>query len=130
MTFDEIPLLYRHVWSVYEAFRRLGFTDDEVTYLAAPTGLPDGTASKDDYIHLVLNAQDRTFIVVTAPLDRPVEEARALLETLRLGVRDRLVSDETLQRIWSESKMGDVSHFTAFARALIERGFALPALSN
>lgn len=131
MTFDEIPPLYRHVWSVYEAFRRLGFKDDEVTYLAAPTVLPDGSASTADYIHVVLRAQDRTFTVVTEPLDRSIEDARSFLETLRLAIRDQLVDDETLQRIWLESKMGgDVSYFTAFGQALMVHGFVLPALSN
>lgn len=130
MTLEEIPPLYRHIWSVYEAFRRLGFHDDDVTYVAAPTVLPDGTTSADDYIHVVLRAKERTFIVVTAPLDRPADEARVVLETLRLAIRDRVVSNETLHRMWSESKMGDLSHFTAFAVALRERGFVLPALTN
>lgn len=130
MTFDEIPPLYRHVWSVYEAFRRLGFKDDEVTYLSAQTVLSDGSVSPEEYVHVVLRAQDHDFTVVTGPLDRPVEDARAFLETLRLAVRDRLVSDETLRRIWTESKMGDVSYFTAFTLALMESGFVLPALTN
>jgi hypothetical protein len=134
VTFDEIPPLYRHVWSVYSAFRRLGFTDDDVTYIAGPTVLPSsatsGTVSAQDYIHVVLTAQCRSFTVVTEPLDRPFPEAQAMLEKLRLAMRDRLVSDEDMDRIWRESKMGAVDYLAAFTFALLERGFVLPALAQ
>jgi hypothetical protein len=133
MTLDEIPPIFRRVWAVYSAFRRLGFTDDEVTYISAPAVVSIGavgTATKEDYIHVVLTTQCRSFTVTVEPLDRPFEEAQAELEKLRLAMRDRLVNDDDMYRIWTDSKFGDLEYFLAFTSALMEHGFTLPALAK
>lgn len=130
MTLDEIPQLFRDTWAVYEAFRRLGFTDDEIVHVSAPAMLASGKISPEPYMSVVLRAQRLDFTVVIGPLDRPYDEAKELLERLRLAIRDGLVTDATLSALWQQSKMADVSYFAMFCVALINRGFTLPKVTN
>ncbi|MBM4270531.1 MAG: hypothetical protein FJ144_28650 [Deltaproteobacteria bacterium] len=125
MKYSEIPPLYRATWSVYEALRRLGFGDDDVTFVAGPTTQVQATC-----LHVVLTTQGKSFTVTVGELDRPLAEARDLLEKLRLSVRDRSTPDEVLLRIWRESEMGDIGYYTDFCGALVARGFVLPAVTN
>lgn len=130
MTYEEIPPLYRATWSVYEAFRRLGFTDDDVTFISAQTVLRDGTPTAESWLHVVLTAQGKTFTVTVAPLDRPFDEAQAMLERLRVSIHDGTTSDATMHRMWRESEMDDVARFMRFCAALSARGFKFPAMAN
>jgi hypothetical protein len=130
MKLEEIPMVYRHTWSVYEAFRKLGFTDDNVKYMAGRIRLQDGSISKTDHLIVRLEAQDRLFTVIIAEMDEPFEYVRDKLEEMRLAIRDRLVSEDDLLTMWQESKMGDLGYFGEFAMALVQRGFVLPALAN
>lgn len=128
MTLDEIPRPYRETWAAYEAFRKLGFKDEHITHHAAPVMLPDGKMSTDPWFCVVLAVQGKRFTVTVAPLDRPFAEARELLERVRCAIGERRVSDADLERMWAESKMGDVTYFTAFGMAVVAKGFFLPAL--
>lgn len=130
MKLDEIPPLYRAAWSVYEALRRLGFTDDDVTFVAGQTVLIDGTIAPDRYMHVVLETQGQRFTVTVAPLDRPLKDAQAMLDRLCASIRDGSTSDDVLRRIWAESEMGSAGHFALFCNALLERGFTFPAMAN
>jgi hypothetical protein len=130
MKLEEIPMVYRHTWSVYEAFRKLGFTDDNVKYMAGRIRLQDGSVSTTDYLIVRLEAQDRFFTVIIGELGEPFEAARDRLEALRLAVRDGLISNDDMLTIWQQSKMGDLGYFGEFTMALVQRGFSLPALAN
>jgi hypothetical protein len=130
MKLDEIREIYRRVWAVYEAFRKLGFTDDDVKYVAGSVRLQDGSVSPTNHMVVQLVAQDKVFSVFVGELDHPIEEAREALEALRLALRDHSISDDDLKTMWNESRMGDVSYFGEFAMALINNGFVLPALAN
>jgi hypothetical protein len=130
MTYEEIPPLYRATWSAYEAFRRLGFADDDITFVAVPTVLRDGSSSKERWMHVVLTAQDKTFTVTVAPLDRPFDEAQAMLERLRVSIHDGSTSDATMERVWREAGLGDMGCFADFCATLLARSFTFPAMAN
>jgi hypothetical protein len=127
---SDFPALYREAWAVYEAMRKLGFQDDDVVNLAAPTVLPNGQPSTVDYLFVCLKAQGQQFNVTIGPLDRPFPEAQEEVRRLRAAIADHAISEPELQKMWEQSKMGDVVWFGAFATKLIERGFVLPALTN
>ena len=128
MTYEEIPPLYRATWAVYAAFRRLGFADDDVAFVASPT-VQGGFITTESWLHVVLTAQDKTFTVTVAPLDRPYDDAQAILERLRVSIHDGTTPDEVLHRMWQESKVGEAAHFTSLCAALLNRSFTFPALA-
>lgn len=130
MTYEEIPPLYCATWSVYEAFRRFGFSDDDVIFVSGRPALQDGFIASEPWMHVVLKAQDKEFTVTVAPLDRPYADAQVLLERLRVSIHDGTTLNDTLCRIWRESRMGEAAHFEALAAALSNHGFMLPALAN
>lgn len=132
MKLEEIPALYRHTWAVYESFRKLGFKDDDITYLAAPVVLPgsgdDSAAqvSKGEYLSVVLETQGKKFSAVIGPLDRPFADAQVLWRQILQSIQDGSTSDATLRRMWNESRMANELHFGSLIAALLGQGIDPP----
>jgi len=130
MTLEEIPVLYRNVWAIYEALRRFGFSDDQILYIAGPVVLVTGEAYSEPWLSIELQAQGTTFVANVGPLDRGIDEARVLWEKIRAGIGDHSIEDETLQRIWKESAMSDERAVQSLALAIMNRGIDIPLLAN
>jgi hypothetical protein len=130
MKLRDIPPLYRSVWSVYEALRQLGFADEQVTYISGRTLLSDGSVSANDWLSVVLTASEQTFTVVVGPLDRSFDDARAMLESVRMAIGERRVNEQDLLRMWNESKMASLEYFTRFAEAIVAFGIDIPELKK
>lgn len=130
MKLRDIPPLYRSVWSVYEALRKLGFADEQVTYISGQTLLPDGSVSANDWLSVVLTASERTFTIVVGPLDRSFGDAQAMLESVRMAIGARRVSEPDLLRMWNESKMASLEYFTRFTEAIVAFGIDIPELKK
>ena len=132
MKLEEIPPLYRHTWAVYESFRKLGFADDDITYLAAPVVLPgsgDDSAARvstNEYLSVVLGTQGKKFTAVIGPLDRPFADAQVLWRQILQSIQDGSTTDATMQRMWSESRMANELHFGSLIAAILGQGIDPP----
>lgn len=125
----EVPMLYVETWAVYEAYRRLGFKDEDTVFLVAPNG--DTGFIRKDVIHVLLRAQEREFVYSIQPIDRSFEEAKQLLTALKAAIADKVIPEPQLQEMYRSTEVGgDVERFQALATGLLMKGFHLPALEN
>jgi hypothetical protein len=130
MTYDEIPVLYRDTWAVYEALRKLGFKDEQISHLATPVVYPDGTTPEGEHIVVVLTTGDKHCTFIIGKLDRPFDEARDLLERVRNAIANREIDDHTLRRLWETSALAKLENFQSVAAVLLNKGIVLPVSQN
>jgi len=130
MTYDDVPRLYRDTWAVYEALRKFGFRDEQIEHVASPVVYPDGTRGQDDHISVILTVDEKQCTFIIGKLDRPFEEARDLLERIRIGIADHSIDDTTLERLWTTSAMGHHEAFQSVAVTLLNKGIEIPMLKN
>lgn len=130
MKLRDIPTLYRAAWGVYEALRKLGFADEQIEHVAAPVAMADRSVSATPWLNVKLTASGQEFVIVIGELDRPFEEARTMLETVRCAIGSGEVSGADLERMWRESKMADIECFRQLAEAIFTRGIEIPAMKK
>jgi len=120
------PRVYLEGWAVFEAFRRLGFKNEEIGAIVgrSPEHGPDT-------FHLVLASQGKKFTYTVLPIDRPFDEAVAFWNSMFEDISSGSVKDDALLEMWRASRMGsDEVHFATLVMLLQEKGFRIPALEN
>lgn len=125
----KVPHAYVEAWAVYEAFRRLGYEDEDVLTEFAP-GIYMGTMV-DRMIHVSLIHGDLSFTVDVEPVAESFERAREIHYLLRKAIRKRKnLSDRVLLEMWRGSSMGKEENFTTLVAAMMAKGFDPPAIMN
>lgn len=123
----KVPNAYVEAWAVYEAFRRLGYADDDVLTEFAP-GVHMGSVV-DRMIHVSLLHGGLKFTVDVAQVEESFERAREIHYLLRKAIRKRKhLSDRVLLEMWDRSSMGKEENFTMLVAAMMAKGFDPPAL--
>lgn len=130
MNYEDVPPLYRDTWATYDALRRLGFRDEQITHVAGNVVMSDGTVLDGEYVVVVLAADCREVKFTIGPLDRPFEEARALLEAVRCAIADGSITDEVLLRLWDTSPLGKLHVFEAMTLTVLQKGITIPVFQN
>jgi hypothetical protein len=130
MKYEDVPPLYRDTWATYDALRRLGFRDEQISHVASNVVMADGRVLDGEQIVVVLTADCRDVKFTIGPLDRPFEEARTLLEAVRLAIADGSLDDRTLLRLWDESPLGRIQVFEAMTLTVMQKGITIPVFQN
>lgn len=125
MNIDSIPRMYREAWAAYEAFRKLGFKNDDI-YPMISNSITHGK----DVFHIVLEAQGKQFIFTIGKIDRPAEEVNEYWNKLIEAVCDMTLSDDTLHRMWKESFFGDKNNCKKLLIKISQKGFIIPLSFN
>lgn len=108
---------YWECFATHEAFRRLGFTSDE---LFVGFGNVSGI---DDVLHVQLQSQDKTFTVPVAKMPGvKYEDAMATWQAFAHSLPG--MNESELQRRWESSSIRKNS--VMFLMALIDKGFVIP----
>jgi hypothetical protein len=127
-----VPMLYIEAWATHEPFRRLGFREDELSYLVGASA----QMGAKEVLHLVLRTQGKEFIYTLLPLDRSVEQATLLLNELCNKIRTGELSDEELERMYRATRIGTPGPEAIAAlrgqliAALTLKGIGIPAIAN
>lgn len=125
-----VPMLYVEVWGLYEAYRRLGFKDEETEMVVGDTEIT-GTLRRD-VIHVCVKAQGLTFNVATKELDRSFAEAQKLIFDLKTAIAEHRIPHEQLTQMYRSTDVGhpDGQLFLHLGVLLTAKGFNLRALAN
>lgn len=126
-----VPMLYVNTWAAYEAFRRLGFTADEVQFICCGNG--DLGFVRPNVIHVRVQAQGLEFMYTVAPADRRYEEAQEYLKTYLQTMAALMKSESPLvMEMYRSTEMGELSgeHFMSLTMAMINKGFRLRVIEN
>lgn len=125
-----VPMLYIEAWGAYEAFRRLGFKDEEVTLLVA--GNVDTGTLRENVLHVVVKSQGLEFVYTVDVIDRSHPEAQEIYRKLIEAIAERRIPMPQLDEMYRSTWIGavDGEHFMALAGLLVSKGFRLVALEN
>lgn len=121
----DYPKPYRDALACFEAFRRCGFSADEIYFGFGPVD------DQPDIVHMQLQTQGKTFTVTIAqllgqPYKRVVKTWRAISGLMNLQPPDE---PEWREHVWLQSKFGaDVDYFANFATAIRQKGIIVPEL--
>lgn len=129
--FGLVPMVYVNAWSAYEAFRRLGFTKDEVEFMCCQNG--DLGFVRDNVLHVEVRAQGLDFVYTVDQIDRPREEANECLGKFLNHIASLIGQDSPLvMEIYRSTEMGaiDGKHFLTLAAAMVVKGFQLPVVAR
>jgi hypothetical protein len=126
----KVPRVYHEAWAVYEALRRLGFEDDDITAEVHP-GFDAADALHQEMFFIILRAQELEFFYAVAPIDRGFAAARDYWFRLREAISCGAIPERELLSLWKSSEMGrSLEHFRTLATLLVAKGFRLPAAAN
>jgi hypothetical protein len=124
-------MLYVEAWGAEQAFRRLGFSRDDVYYIVADNA--DRGFVEKNVLHVVLRAQEKEFVYTVGAIDRPMDEARAFIIRFKEALgNSELISEAFGTALYRATQMGAVEgkRFMHLAELLLRKGFVLPALVN
>lgn len=124
------PMIYIEAWAAWEAFMRLGFTNEELDLMVCPN--LDTGERREDVIHVRLRSAGSEFIYTVAPIDRPLEEAQKIMRGLFKAMTDRLLTVDQKTDMYRVTTIGalDGKHFLAMTSALINKGFRIRAIED
>lgn len=126
---DDAPRPYIEAWGCYEAFRKLGFSDEQVSLVYGPVLNPE-TGRGGEQLYVRLDAQKREFVYVIGPLEEDRAGAMAIIDELWRRIRERDIEDDELECMWRSTEIGgNTAVFSVLALKLREKGFVLPALT-
>jgi len=109
----------REALAVHEAFRRLGFTADEIFLKLGPM---HGSPSVHTHLQVVLRAQDKAFTVdIDAAAAGVVDDVRASWQALVSWWNSPDTPELERKELWTSSQV--LKDGAAFCLALLERGF-------
>jgi len=115
-----VPNVIVAAWSAYEAFRRYGFRGEAIQTIQSP-GVILKTATKEDYIHVVLSARDKSFAITVGPVSGgdDIEAHRRLIE----GISGGKVTEPELVRAWLWSPVvNPFERFVTIGIGLVDKG--------
>lgn len=114
-------------WSVFEAYRKFGFSSEMISTVFAP-GSVAGMATPYECIHVELKGPGNdTFNVTVGPAPADYDHARAAHVRLMNGIRNGDVTEAELQKAWEWSPVvNPVERFQVLYARLIQRGFLVP----
>lgn len=125
-----VPMLYVEAWGVYEAYRRLGFQDDDIK-MEVMDNLDTGTVRKN-VLHVTLSAQGKEFVYSLWEIDRSFEDAQKLILDLKTAIYEEKVSLKEGDAMYRATRVGalDGLVFKELTFRMIDKGFEIPALMN
>lgn len=112
----EYPKAYRETVALFEAFRRLNFSADQI-YFQVGVGDPGGACS----IHLVLLVGEEKFTAVTGIVFEDPDVIEKRWKELAQAVADRTIPEDELKANWAASMVRRNS--TNLVLRLSEAGF-------
>lgn len=125
MDLSSVPSAFKEAVGTFEAFRKLGFTPDEIKYHLNPDG----------NMFVLLEAQGKSFAVAVGQVSMTVEQWKQAWSDLITAINDGSVPQQDLDAWWACCRPHIEA--AAFLEALIMKGIDLPnairrwnALSN
>ncbi len=121
----DYPKVYRDALACFEAFRRLGFSADEIFF-----GF-DVVDGERDMVHMQLQTQGKTFTVTVAPIPGAsrAKVAKTWKAIAKLMNELPAHSEEWRECVWDQHLLGtSTEYFTLFATGIQEKGIIIPEL--
>ena len=114
-TIEDYDETYRRCWTIYEAFRRFGFSSNQIV----------GMYFDNNKLALKLSANDKEFIAVAGDVFDDHETVYRIWQEIGAMIMDKNVPNESFHKTWAE-----LEKLKSLASALIIKGIALPKFTN
>ncbi len=119
---SEYPEILLDAWCCHEAFRRFGFSADEIFMHVSQNGEQPGAP----WLFSVLKAQGKEFTITIGPLgDQTPEALMALWHQFAAVTNARSPDDAEMQEIWEKGIIWRIGP-TNLAMGLMNKGFRFP----
>ena len=124
---NKVPQIFIEAWGVYEALRKMGFADDDVSYIYGPVETPGG--ERLVALQVRLETQGLRFVCIVGPLEESLEKSSEIMMAFAAAIADGTIDDASLRRLWQSTRIGSsTGAFSSLGSSIVAKGFFLPAL--